>query len=312
MILCVGPNPALDRTMTAPELRLGHVNRPETLVSQAGGKAANVARVLTAMGHRATLVGPLGGGIGNEIRNLAAAEGLYCQWADSALSTRVCLTVVTHSGVVTDLNEYGRVDSRAWGQFLRLVASASSAATLVLVSGSMPETPSRTPAAELLDAIDSSIPVWIDSADLHLHDLMPSRSSIDLVKINLAEAADVLGRAPTSGPIVETGIELATELSIRLERRVIVTLGADGAVYHDTDRCLWGHLAVDDVVNPTGSGDSFLAGFAAGQTHDGFNPSDALALALSCGASNAQRLGAGQIDVTLLPSLQQRAEVQRY
>jgi 1-phosphofructokinase len=53
-------NPAIDRTVSVANLRLGAVNRAELAGDRAGGKGVNVAAALADQGHRAVALGFLG------------------------------------------------------------------------------------------------------------------------------------------------------------------------------------------------------------------------------------------------------------
>ena len=72
-VLCVTPNPALDRTLEVPNLRPGTVMRAAAERVAAGGKGVNVARALRALGAEARCLAPLGGGNGRILAGLAAA-----------------------------------------------------------------------------------------------------------------------------------------------------------------------------------------------------------------------------------------------
>jgi hypothetical protein len=45
-IVCVTPNPAIDRTLIVPGWRVGEVQRPERIIVATGGKGLNVARTI--------------------------------------------------------------------------------------------------------------------------------------------------------------------------------------------------------------------------------------------------------------------------
>ena len=61
-VLCLTPNPALDRTLTVSDLRLGTVARAPSARVAAGGKGVNVARALAALGTEPLCMGRSGGG----------------------------------------------------------------------------------------------------------------------------------------------------------------------------------------------------------------------------------------------------------
>src|SRR5262245_3770495 len=93
-ILCVTPNPAIDRTLEVPGLRPGAVMRAGASRVAAGGKGVNAARALVALGARARCMGPLGGASGRILADLAAAEGLPAVWTWCEGETRSCLILV--------------------------------------------------------------------------------------------------------------------------------------------------------------------------------------------------------------------------
>src|SRR4029450_5688752 len=89
-ILCVTPNPAVDRTLEVPHLRTGTTMRATSARAAAGGKGVNVARALSTLGARALCMGPLGGANGRIVADLAAAEGLAGKWTWCGTGARTC------------------------------------------------------------------------------------------------------------------------------------------------------------------------------------------------------------------------------
>ena len=108
MILCVTPNPAVDRTLTVPGIRLGEVSRAARALVAAGGKGLNVARVARAFGAEARCAGFLGGHSGQLVAELAEREGLCGGWTWIDGETRTCLIIVDpQGGEATVINEVG-------------------------------------------------------------------------------------------------------------------------------------------------------------------------------------------------------------
>ncbi len=310
MIWCLGPSPALDRTQYVSHLTIGEVNRSTRVVVQAGGKAANVARVIHTIGGSATLVGPVGRGTGEEVRTRAESEGIMCRWSPSSLSTRVCTTIVDSEGVATDVNEPSMIDAAGWDQLVELVSQGSVDASHVLLSGAMPELPDGRLVSQLADAVDPRCGLWVDTSGPALRQLTAGTRPVDVVKVNLDEALTAV-RIDCRG---RSRLELSAVVSSELQRQTggvaVVTVGSQGAVLADRDRCWYGKLPVENVINPTGSGDSFLAGLAVAVVERSASWPEALALALACAASNVGHLGAGQIDVSTLPNLVEAAVVE--
>jgi len=61
MILCITPNPAIDRTLIVPKLALGNVHRAQQVIVAAGGKGLNVARAIRTLGGESLCMGFAGG-----------------------------------------------------------------------------------------------------------------------------------------------------------------------------------------------------------------------------------------------------------
>ncbi len=334
-IICVGPSPSLDRTLVVDKVSFGEVNRSSQVFVEPGGKAANVAKVLAALGGTPILVGPVGGGTGAEIKRLAALAALDCRWAESLLPTRVCTAIVGPQledessgqvGTVTDFNEPGAVDESGWANFLALVAELTAKSPArVLLSGSLPAVDEREAPdlmIELAASIGASVELWVDTSWAALTEIVDGERPVDVVKINLSEALEYLGQDWLDSALPESdcrsdevlvlpeagvvGFRAATELAKRIDGYAVVTLGSGGAVLSDGQAWWWGKVDAARVLNPTGSGDSFFAGLAMGWEH---GPVEALRLALACGASNAAHLPAGVIDPSSVADLTRKAVV---
>ena len=68
MILVVNLNPSLDKNLYPRRSSLRGSEPSKTVQNTAGGKGTHVANVITALGHPCTVVGFLGGYVGQYIR----------------------------------------------------------------------------------------------------------------------------------------------------------------------------------------------------------------------------------------------------
>ncbi len=344
-VLCIGPSPSLDRTLVLDRIALGSVNRAKQVIAQPGGKAANVAKVVAALGGASVLCGPVGGGTGDEIKRLAQLAGLDCRWVESSLPTRVCTTIVdsqtaevnasqtadgnnVQRGTVTDFNEPGAIDEAGWSEFLKLVAELTAPGvdhSRVLLSGSLPAVGAREAGelmGELTRSIESSAELWVDTSWAALAEIIDGDRSVTVLKVNLSEALEYLGHDWQESVLPESdykfgadlvlpeagvvGSRAATELAKRIDGTAVVTLGSGGAVLSGGQAWWWGKVDAPRVLNPTGSGDSFFAGLALAWEE---GPVEALRLALACGASNAAHLSAGMVEPDSVAELTRLAVV---
>lgn len=93
-VLVVGLNPAWQKVLEFPALRLGEVNRARAGQSLASGKGFNTAKVLSRLGHEVWLLQVLGGANGRRCLEACEALGIrsVAAWVDE--ETRECLTLL--------------------------------------------------------------------------------------------------------------------------------------------------------------------------------------------------------------------------
>src|SRR5262245_21117645 len=116
MILTLGTSPAVARAMVFKTIQIDSVNRAVEVHITAAGKAVNVARVASMLGHQAVCTGVIGGETGITVcRDLDSLNVKY-DFVKSKYPTRVCVTMidlenrhatelVEESPVADDVNE---------------------------------------------------------------------------------------------------------------------------------------------------------------------------------------------------------------
>jgi 1-phosphofructokinase family hexose kinase len=300
-ILCVTPNPALDRTLEVAGLPLGESSRAAAVRVAAGGKGLNVARSLATLGATPLCMGPLGGASGRRLAELAAAEGLEAAWTWCEAETRTCVILVdTAARRATVVNEPGPTLSREdWARLTEDVLARAAHARAVCVSGSIPPGVAPEELASLARSlVASGRPVWVDSSGAALTAALSARGLG--IKINREEASEALG--------VELADASACAAAARrlLERgpaAVVMTLGAGGAVLAAPEGCWRVEAPAVESASAVASGDAFLAGLVQAST-DGLAPGEALRRGVAAGTANAAagggaRFTRGQFDSAL-------------
>lgn len=291
MILCVTPNPAIDRTLRVASLQVGEVHRAESVLIAAGGKGLNVARTILALGGSPVCLGLIGGHTGALLAALAEGEGLTAQWTWMGHETRTCVILVAHGRDATVINESGsQVSPRECNVFLKEVWGRAGDAHRISVSGSLPPGFSTGKFASLLAGLVArEKSVWVDTSGAAL------RSALDVhgvnIKVNAMELGEVLGRAIFSA---EHAIQAGRQLLQRGISSVVVTLGRDGAVWIKGSQT-WAVTAPKiNMVSSVGSGDAFLGGLLFA-LDAGFPPDLALRHGVAAGAANALHFGGGKV-----------------
>ncbi|MGW2897982.1 1-phosphofructokinase family hexose kinase [Streptomyces sp. NPDC001212] len=259
MILTVTLNTALDLTYRVPSLRQHTSHRVSEVTERPGGKGVNVARVLAALGHEVTVTGFAGGATGREVRDRLASEapGVVDALVPVAGATRRTIAVVDQrTGDTTQLNEPGPVVTPAeWSAFQDVYEDLLGSMSAVALCGSLPRgLPVGAYAGLVRTARAANVPVLLDTSGEALRRAVAARP--DIVKPNADELAELTG---SHEPLRAT-----QDARRRGARAVVASLGAEGLLAHTSDG-LWRAAPPSRVKgNPTGAGDSAVAGLLSG------------------------------------------------
>ena len=199
MIYTVTLNPALDRTLTVPSLRLGEVNRARAVRLDLSGKGINVSRALRLLGVPSRTIAFLGGGTGRGIRDGLAAEGLDVLCVEVADETRQNITVVDEAaGVLTKINEPGAAVSPAdLAAMAALIERSAAAGDLWAFTGSLPPGAPSDFYARLITLVQArGGRTFLDSSGEALRQGLAARPYA--IKPNSEEAGEALGRPVVS------------------------------------------------------------------------------------------------------------------
>ncbi|MCX5387861.1 1-phosphofructokinase family hexose kinase [Streptomyces sp. NBC_00083] len=288
MILTVTLNTALDLTYRVPALVPHASHRVEEVTERPGGKGLNVARVLAALGHEAVVTGFAGGPSGEVLRGLLAGLAPVDALVPVAGATRRTIAVVdAATGDTTQFNEPGPLVSPAeWEAFLRAYGGLLDGADAVALCGSLPPgLPVGAYAQLVRQARTAKVPVLLDTSGEALRRGIAARP--DLAKPNADELAQLTGsREP---------LRAARDARRRGARTVVASLGAEGLLAASPDG-LW-QAAPPAAVrgNPTGAGDSAVAGLLSGLV-EGLDWPGRLTRAVALSAATVLAPTAGEFD----------------
>lgn len=316
MILTVTLNTALDVTYAVPALVPHSSHRVGEISERPGGKGLNVARVLSALGHETVVTGFVGGSTGAVLRELLAGPSAEAGAGPAAIAppprdalvtvagnTRRTLAVVDRStGDTTQFNEPGpQVSAGEWAAFLRTYGDLLTGADAVALCGSLPPGVHVGAYAELIRlARTAEVPVLLDTSGEPLRRGIAARP--DLVKPNADELAQLTGaREP---------LRAARDARRRGAHSVIASLGADGMLAVTPDG-VWRACPPAAVQgNPTGAGDSAVAGLLSGLV-EGLSWPDRLTRAVALSTATVLAPAAGEFDGPAYAELLPRVGVER-
>ena len=290
MILCITPNPAVDRTLILPHLIPGDVHRAKKVIVAAGGKGLNVARAIRILGGEPLCMGFLGGHSGHLLAELAQSEGLNSSWTWVEAETRGATILVSPNGDATLINEPGAsVSASSWKRLQNDVRGSIALARIVSISGSLPPNVSATDLHGLLSMlVENGKQVWMDTSRDALHAALAHPNVC--VKVNGTEIGEALGFAVNDPDSARRALTMLGERDLTA---AVITLGSAGAVLGTKEGKWHAQGPRVDVVSTVGSGDVFLAGLV--QALDvGKTWYEALADAVAAGTANTLLPGGGR------------------
>ncbi|MFF9067898.1 1-phosphofructokinase family hexose kinase [Streptomyces sp. NPDC014891] len=301
MILTVTLNTAVDLTYRVPALTPHASHRVTQVIERPGGKGLNVARVLAALGHETVATGFAGGATGAVLREQLAATPVRDELVETEGPTRRTVAIVdTATGDTTQLNEPGpTVGAAEWTAFRARFTELLDGAAAVALCGSLPPGIHVGAYAELVRlARTAGVPVLLDTSGEPLRRGIAARP--DLVKPNADELAQLTGaRDP---------LRATREARGRGARAVVSSLGPEGLLAA-TPEGLWRAAPPAPVKgNPTGAGDSAVAGLLSGLVDDAPWP-DRLTRAVALSAATVLSPVAGEYDPGAYEELLTRVKV---
>ncbi|MBT2467382.1 1-phosphofructokinase family hexose kinase [Streptomyces sp. ISL-66] len=291
MILTVTLNTALDVTYRVPRLHAHASHRVTDVTERPGGKGLNVARVLAALGHEVTATGFAGCRTGAVVRELlAGTPGVRDELLPCAGTTRRTLAVVDEaSGDTTQFNEPGPLITAAeWSRLRsRYEALLAGGARAVALCGSLPPGVPVGAYADLVRAARAAgVPVLLDTSGEALRRGVAARP--DMIKPNAAELAELTG---SRDPLPAT-----RDARRRGAHAVITSLGPDGLLAATDDGGTWQAAPPRTLTgNPTGAGDSAVAGLLSALT-EGLDWPARLTRAVALSAATVAAPTAGEFD----------------
>ncbi|MFT4014231.1 MAG: 1-phosphofructokinase [Paracoccus sp. (in: a-proteobacteria)] len=263
MIRTVALNPAIDQTVTVPRLEPGEVVRASATRQDPGGKAVNVASCLADWGMRVVITGLLGRDNAASFEQLFAAKGIADRMIRVEGATRTNIKILEQGGRTTDVNlpgfQAGAADTKAVFNQLDQVAAGD----LVVVSGSQPSgLPEDTTARLVADLAGRGARVVMDvSGDPLTRAIAAPRAELPFaIKPNRHELEALLGRALDDPADL---LAAAQNLVARGISLVVVSMGAEGALFVTADQSLVARPVALATGSSVGAGDAMVAGLTA-------------------------------------------------
>lgn len=295
MIVTVTMNPSIDISYPLATLKIDTVNRTNKVTKTAGGKGLNVTRVIHDLGGDVLATGVLGGFHGAYIAEELKKAGIKQDFTPIAEESRDSIAIL-HEGNQTEILESGpTVSEDEQAAFLEKFEELIKQADIVTISGSLAKGfPSDFYQKLVQIAQQHAVKVLVDTSGESLKQVITAKQKPYLIKPNLEELEALLGQAFSLEELDDIQAALSQPLFEGIEW-IVVSLGKHGAIAKYQDTFYRVKIPTIQVVNPVGSGDSTIAGFAYGLSK-AMPPMDLLKMCMATGMANAQENKTGHVD----------------
>ena len=299
-ILTVTLNPAIDKTVSVSNFRIGKDFREQQLHLSAGGKGLNISRTLKHLGNSSIATGFIGGPAGLYITRQLNSERIKHNFTPIEGNTRTSLTVIDPKNKkITRVLERGpKVSSKELRAFKKHFGLLLSRASFVLFSGrNIPGVPESIYGELISIAKRHGVKTILDTSGKAL--TLGLKRKPFMVKPNIEEAEHVLRKKIRSFSGLKGALKHFHNLGIQI---VAITMGSQGAIVSDRNQIILARPPKIVRKNPVGCGDAFLAGFILSFERKK-NLKEALRLGVGCGAANAASINPGFIKRSTLNNL---------
>ena len=295
MILTVTPNPAVDRVYVLEKVDYGEVNRVREATCSAGGKGINVARVAKILGEHTDAAGFAGGRNGQYICEQISLLGIGDKFTEIKGETRVC-TNITQAETSTEFLEKGPfVTSGECDEFIKNFENNLDRYDVIVVSGSIPPGVPEDLYPQMICKANAEGKIII--ADTSGQSLISAiKAKPFMVKPNVYELSALFKKEIKGAEDIKDVLSALKNAGIKLP---VVSAGKDGC-YSFLEGKVYHFVPPDvNVINPVGSGDSFVAGLAVGLMRKQ-SMMDTIKLAMACGTANTQFSQTGLVSAELV------------
>jgi 1-phosphofructokinase family hexose kinase len=309
VILTVTLNAAIDRTVAVPNLRLGRRHRAVESRTVAGGKGVNVARTLKLLGRPVIATGLAGGPTGARILELLTEESILNDFTTIEGESRTNLAVVDPtSGDQTEINERGpEISPDEIERFVEKLLYLAQGASLCVLAGTLPPGVDPGLYARLVAELRRiGVQALLDTEGEPMR--LGLRAEPAVVAPNAEEAEGAVGHEFNDADDLAMGLASLLEMGAR-EAIITQPAGCVAILSENGGRHRY-EVEIEQLepVSTVGSGDCFLAGYAASR-YEGAAPRECLAFGVACGAESTQHFGAGTLEPREAERLLSRVEV---
>lgn len=272
MITAICPNPSIDRELHLHDFTVGGTNRVERVVDIAGGKGVNVAMVAKYFGMDAACIGFLPQDGAKILTDRLETLDIAYRFVRYPGAVRINQKVRDLSiGLVTELNSAGPpVEQAQIDEFFELAGTYALKSDILVMSGSLPAGAPTDFYAQLVQRFGNQVQCVVDAGGSQLERI--AQAGPALIKPNLDEIQDFAKQRLTDERQI---VQAARALCEKGAQRVVVSMGADGAMMVDRTQAYLAAALRVPLGSTVGAGDAMVGGMCVAMAR-GMHTSDIL------------------------------------
>ena len=281
MILSVCPNPSRDCTLELDSLNVGRLNRIRNKVETYSGKALNVAIGVSRLGADSFASGFMFEDGGSLFEDRLERENVKYDFVMNKGSVRVNYKIIDNKSMLTEINDKGdEVSLDKQKELLSLIGKLSENASIAVISGSLPKGVDPSFYYEAVSSVKSGVKVVVDAEKDNLKAAL--KHELYLIKPNLNELEEIAGESLNSKSEILSAAGILLDKGVK---NIIVSLGAEGAIFTDGSNSYFCKSASVAVNSTVGAGDSMVASSCV-QIEKGADSKEILRCAVAAGTAS--------------------------
>ncbi|MDU2063659.1 MAG: 1-phosphofructokinase [Sporomusaceae bacterium] len=259
-IITVTLNPALDHSIYLPCFQIGKVNRVQEERLDPGGKGINVANVIRSLGEKVTVTGFLGQDNVKKFQDFFLMKDIEDHFITLQGATRSNMKLIDQTScTVTEVNFPGLAFQAAdYKRLEEKIAFLASSNSTFILSGSLPPNAPSNIYAQLIAQIKTAGGrAFLDTSGEALQQALTAKPYA--IKPNVEELSQLYDLDLTNPSNLRKIIDELLHSGIEL---VVVSLGADGAIFAKGKEKLLVKSPTISVNSTVGAGDAMVGGIA--------------------------------------------------
>jgi len=288
LIYTVTLNPAVDMTIYIDRLEKGQVNRSNHYMIDAGGKGINVSKVIKALGEESIALGFLGEENKEWFLKYLQRFGIKNDFIFVKGLTRTNIKIVElETKEYTDLNQPGfEITENDKQSLFEKIENTAKKDDIFVLSGSLPANADEEMYFEMIEKLKQKGAIVIfDAEGQALKSGVEARP--DVIKPNIHEFKTLFDVDENDINSVIGSAKKLIEMGLKI---VLVSMGANGAIFVSESTALYAKPFKVDVKSTVGAGDSMVAAIAYG-IFKKMSEKEMFRLACACAAAKISKEG---------------------